>query len=434
LEFIKSIFEFIFHLDSHLDLVAGNFGSWTYLMLFAIIFAETGLVVTPFLPGDSLLFVLGALSAKGTFSFFWTAFILIMAAIIGDTLNYAIGKFFGEKILLKGTHRFIKKEHIDKTHKFYVKHGGKTIILARFIPIIRTFAPFVAGIAKMNYFKFLVYNVTGGILWILSIMCAGFYFGNIPVIKNNFSIVIFAIVIISVLPVALEYLKHRRKEIVCLLFLFCLLAGSRVYAQNEAKEEIYYDISPIGRSVFKNYGEVEFRGRKLNLTIFETEVAGFKDRELIYSDPKTGLPFWVERNVSDWFGKEFLTEDYMQNDRKLLITKYKGGKKVKDYRFSAKGPIDNAVLIPFSLRNTKDLMVGWSSTIWLPQEFKVKCTSIEEVKVNAGRFKAYHFTSTPPKFEIWISADELRLPVKIKGLDGIPYSLIMSKRVTNKDK
>ena len=434
MEAIKNIFDFIFHLDGHLDTVVRSFGNWTYLMLFAIIFAETGLVITPFLPGDSLLFVLGALAAKGTFSFFWTSFLLIGAAIIGDTVNYSIGKFFGEKILLTGTRRFIKKEHIDKTHRFYEKHGGKTIILARFIPIIRTFAPFVAGIARMNYFKFLIYNVTGGFLWILVFMTAGYYFGNLPVVKSNFSLVIFAIVIISVLPVAMEYLKHRRRKIACVLFLACFIYGGSAFAQREVKEEIFYDISPIGTSVYRNYGEIEFRGRKVNLTVFETEVAGFRDREVIYSDPKTGLPYWVERNISDWFGKEFITEDYRQNDTRLLIIKYKDGKKVQEYKFESKGPIDNAILIPFSLRNKKGLKVGWSSDIRLPQAFKVECVSVEEVTVSAGKFKAYHFTSTPPKFEIWISADELRLPVKIKGLGGIPYALVMNRRIVNKDK
>ncbi|MCX5710489.1 MAG: DedA family protein [Candidatus Omnitrophica bacterium] len=207
--FIGSIFDFVFHLDQHLDFIIKSFGSWSYLLFFSIIFAETGLVVTPFLPGDSLLFVLGAFCAKGAFSLSVVLLILIGAAIIGDTVNYAIGKFFGEKILLKGARHLIKKEHIEKTHKFYEKHGGKTIILARFIPVIRTFAPFVAGIGKMNYYKFLIYNVTGGILWVALFVFAGFYFGNLELVKNNFSMVIFAIVIISALPVAAELFKHR---------------------------------------------------------------------------------------------------------------------------------------------------------------------------------------------------------------------------------
>jgi membrane-associated protein len=210
MDFIKMVVDFILHIDRHLDQIIKAFGSWTYLLLFLIIFAETGLVVTPFLPGDSLLFVLGAFSALGSLKLFWVLIILISAAIIGDSVNYSLGKLFGQKLLAKGDHRFFKREHVEKTHKFYEKHGGKTIILARFIPIIRTFAPFVAGIGKMSYFKFLVYNVVGGILWVAIFVLAGYFFGNIPLIKEHFTIVIFIIIIISFLPVVAEFWKHKR--------------------------------------------------------------------------------------------------------------------------------------------------------------------------------------------------------------------------------
>ncbi|MCX5710253.1 MAG: hypothetical protein NT088_05995 [Candidatus Omnitrophica bacterium] len=215
--------------------------------------------------------------------------------------------------------------------------------------------------------------------------------------------------------------------------LFCVLI-TPAWAQRPALETIEYAISPVGNSVYRDYGQIEFRGRILNLTIFETQVAGFKDAEKIYSDPKSGLPVWVERDISDWFGKEYLTEDYRQGEHKLFITKFKNGKQVQEYKFNSGGPIHNAILIPFSLRSEKDLKIGWSAEIRLPQEFKVRLSSIEDISVPAGRFKAYHFTSTPAKFEIWISADSLRLPVKIKGLGGIPYALVMSKRSVGQDK
>ena len=212
MEFIKGIIEFVLHFDRHLDVVIKSFGNWSYLLLFLIIFAETGLVFTPFLPGDSLLFVVGAFAALGSFKLFWLIIILISAAIIGDSVNYTIGKLIGEKLLLKGNSRFFKKEHVEKTHKFYEKHGGKTIILARFIPIVRTFAPFVAGIGEMNYFKFLIYNVVGGILWVGIFVLGGYYFGNIPVVKENFPIVVAVIIVISVLPVAIEVWKSLRAK------------------------------------------------------------------------------------------------------------------------------------------------------------------------------------------------------------------------------
>jgi membrane-associated protein len=212
MELIRNSFEFIMHLDTYLNVIIRDWGNWSYLLLFIIIFCETGLVVTPFLPGDSLLFAVGALSALGTFSIPLLFITLSGAAIIGDTANYAFGNLFGEKIILRGHYRFFKKEHIERTHKFFERHGGKTIILARFVPIVRTFAPFVAGVGKMSYFKFLAYNVTGALMWVAVFMAGGYYFGNMPVIQHNFSIVIVVIMLISLLPVILEYRKHHKRK------------------------------------------------------------------------------------------------------------------------------------------------------------------------------------------------------------------------------
>ncbi len=212
MEFIKDIVDIVIHLDRYLDVVIKNVGSWSYLVLFLIIFCETGLVIMPFLPGDSLLFVAGTFAASGSFNVRWLFATLAVAAVIGDSVNYALGNLFGEKIILHGTGRFFKKEHVERTHKFYERHGAETIILARFIPIIRTFAPFVAGVGKMSYFKFFIYNVTGALLWVAIFMLGGYYFGNIPVIKENFSLVILIVILISFLPVAIELWKHRRKH------------------------------------------------------------------------------------------------------------------------------------------------------------------------------------------------------------------------------
>ena len=210
MDFLLNTFEYIFHFDKHLSLIIQNFGAWTYLILFAIIFAETGFVVTPFLPGDSLLFATGAFSAVGALDVNYIFLVLAAAAILGDTVNYAIGKFFGHALIAAGNGRFVKKEYIDKTHRFFEKYGGRTIVLARFVPIIRTFAPFVAGIGNMNYFHFLVYNVTGGLAWVAIFIYGGFYFGNMPIVKENFTIVIFAIIILSILPAVIEVLRHRK--------------------------------------------------------------------------------------------------------------------------------------------------------------------------------------------------------------------------------
>jgi membrane-associated protein len=208
MDLIAQIFDFFLHLDKHLAEIISNYGTWTYLILFAIIFMETGFVVTPFLPGDSLLFAAGTFASLGALNV-WALFILLsIAAILGDTINYWIGHYIGEKAF-SGNIRFLKKEYLERTHDFYERHGGKTIILARFIPIIRTFAPFVAGVGEMSYGRFLTYNVVGGIVWVGIFVFAGYYFGNIPFVRNNFSVVILVIIFISVLPGVFEFGKER---------------------------------------------------------------------------------------------------------------------------------------------------------------------------------------------------------------------------------
>jgi len=211
MEFIKGIIDITLHIDRHLGAVIQYCGIWSYALLFVIIFAETGLVVTPFLPGDSLLFATGAFAAIGSFNVFLLAAVLFAAAVIGDSVNYAVGKMMGKRVFEKNS-RIFKKEYIDRTHKFYEKYGGKTIILARFVPIVRTFAPFVAGVGKMSYPYFFIYNVTGGFLWVSIFVFAGFYFGNVPFVKKNFSLVILAIVILSVMPAVIEFWKHSKHK------------------------------------------------------------------------------------------------------------------------------------------------------------------------------------------------------------------------------
>ena len=187
MEFIATFADFVLHLDTHLTEFTNQYGLLTYIALFLIVFAETGFVVTPFLPGDSLLFATGAIAALGSLNIWLVVFLLIIAAIAGDTVNYWIGHYFGQKIVNNPRIPFINQEHIDKTEQFYKKHGGKTIIMARFLPIVRTFAPFVAGIGTMDYQKFFTYNVVGGVLWVGMFTLAGYFFGNIPGIKENFS-------------------------------------------------------------------------------------------------------------------------------------------------------------------------------------------------------------------------------------------------------
>lgn len=212
MELIMALIDFILHIDLHLVEIIQNYGTWTYLIFFLIIFSETGFVVTPFLPGDSLIFVIGALGAKGALSFNFSLLLLILAALGGNTLNYFIGRMIGHKMLAMKNSRLIKKEYLNKTHAFYQKHGGKAIILSRFVPIIRTFAPFVAGLGKMSFYRYSVYNLIGGTSWVLLFMFAGFFFGNIPAVKHNFTYVIFAIIFVSLLPTIIPYIQSKRRR------------------------------------------------------------------------------------------------------------------------------------------------------------------------------------------------------------------------------
>jgi membrane-associated protein len=211
MQLIKFLFDFILHLDVYLDQIIASYGPLTYGILFVIIFIETGLVVTPFLPGDSLLFAAGAFASLGSLNIFFLLGLLSVAAILGDTVNYWIGHFFGEK-LVANPRIPIKKEHIEKTQRFFNKHGGKTIILARFVPIVRTFAPFVAGIGKMHYGQFISFNFIGGISWVFLLTLAGFFFGNIPMVRDNFSTVIIAIILISVAPMIFQALISKLQK------------------------------------------------------------------------------------------------------------------------------------------------------------------------------------------------------------------------------
>ncbi|HEX7556988.1 MAG TPA: DedA family protein [Leptolinea sp.] len=211
MDYVKLAIDFVLHMDKYLSVIIQNFGIWSYLLLFVVIFIETGLVVTPFLPGDSLLFAAGAFAAAGAFNPVLLFILMALAAVLGDTANYWIGHSIGPRVFTENN-RFFKKEYLDKTQAFYEKYGGKTIFLARFIPIIRTFAPFVAGVGKMRYGYFISYNIIGGIVWTAIFVFGGFFFGNLPFVQENFSIVIIAIVIISVLPAVWEYFKSKRDE------------------------------------------------------------------------------------------------------------------------------------------------------------------------------------------------------------------------------
>jgi len=209
MELIKDFIDLFLHLDQHLSELIGQYGAWTYAILWLIVFCETGLVVTPFLPGDSLLFAAGTFAGMGDLDP-WLLFVLLgSAAVLGDTVNYWIGKRIGPRAFT-GTVPFLNQAHLRKTEAFYEKHGGKTIIIARFVPIVRTFAPFVAGVGSMNYGRFLAYNVFGGVLWVGLFVFGGYLFGNIPVVRANFGLVVVAIILISVMPIVLEWLKARR--------------------------------------------------------------------------------------------------------------------------------------------------------------------------------------------------------------------------------
>jgi membrane-associated protein len=211
IEWLKLGVDFFVHLDEYLALIVDVVGPWTYIVLFFIIFAETGFVVTPFLPGDSLIFAASAFAAKGHLSPWLLLFPLIVAAIVGDSVNYAIGHYLGPRVFREDV-RFLKREYLERTHQFYEKHGGKTIILARFVPIVRTFAPFVAGVGAMTYHKFILYNVVGGIAWVSIFTFLGYFFGSIPFVEENFSTVVFAIIFLSILPPIIEAIRERGKS------------------------------------------------------------------------------------------------------------------------------------------------------------------------------------------------------------------------------
>jgi membrane-associated protein len=212
MELISSFIDIVLHLDAHLLALVHEYGMWVYGILFGIIFAETGLVIAPFLPGDSLLFVIGALCGMGSLELQVAMPLLILAAFMGDNTNYWVGRLLGLRLLNHPNQRWIKHEHLEKTHAFYEKHGGKTIIFARFLPIIRTFAPFVAGIGVMNYRLYLMFSILGGVAWIGSLILAGYFFGNIPVIKNNLTLMVIVIVFVSFVPAIREFIKHRRQR------------------------------------------------------------------------------------------------------------------------------------------------------------------------------------------------------------------------------
>ena len=205
---VLKLFDFIIHIDKYLGSIIQNYGIFSYLMLFLIIFLETGLVITPFLPGDSLIFVSGTFAAKNLINVYLLFLVLIIAAILGDTVNYWIGNYFGENVFIKS--KFFKKEYLDKTKEFYNKYGGKTIIIARFIPIIRTFAPFVAGVGKMEYLKFLSFNVIGGVGWVGIFLFGGYFFGGISFVQENLSTIVLIIIFVSLIPAVFEFVKKRK--------------------------------------------------------------------------------------------------------------------------------------------------------------------------------------------------------------------------------
>jgi len=210
LELLAQLIDIVLHLDRHLVLLIAQYGYWVYGILFLIIFCETGLVVTPFLPGDSLLFVVGALAATGALDLQWVILLLMAAAFLGDNTNYWIGRFIGPRVF-KQDARWLNRAYLNKTEAFYEKHGGKTVLLARFLPILRTFAPFVAGIGRMFYYRFVPFSIAGAVIWINSLVLAGYFFGNIPVIKNNLTLVIIGIIVLSLLPGTVHYIRERTR-------------------------------------------------------------------------------------------------------------------------------------------------------------------------------------------------------------------------------
>jgi membrane-associated protein len=215
MEYVSHFVDLFLHLDKHLAELVRDYGTWTYLVLFVIVFCETGLVITPILPGDSLLFAAGAIAAlpSAELSPHVLVLLLTVAAVLGDAVNYQIGRYVGPAVFKRESGRFLKREHLEKTHAFYERYGGKTIIIARFVPIVRTFAPFVAGVAQMSYRRFAIYNVTGAIAWVVIGVYAGYWFGNLEIVKKNFSLIIIAIVLISLLPAVVEYWRARRARL-----------------------------------------------------------------------------------------------------------------------------------------------------------------------------------------------------------------------------
>ncbi len=211
MELLALFIDLVVNLDDHLQALVAAYGAWIYLILFLIVFCETGLVVTPFLPGDSLLFVAGAIAAAGGMNIHLMVVLLIIAAILGDAVNYSIGHYIGPRVLKDRNSRWLNPKHLDRAHAFYEHHGGKTIIIARFVPIVRTYAPFIAGAASMPYPRFALYNITGAIVWVVSLGYAGYFFGNIPLIKDNLTVVIITIIILSILPGVFEYLRLRKR-------------------------------------------------------------------------------------------------------------------------------------------------------------------------------------------------------------------------------
>jgi membrane-associated protein len=206
------LLDILLHVDKYLNILLANYGTWVYLILFLVIFCETGLVVTPFLPGDSLLFMLGALAASGELNLLLIAVMLIVAAIAGNVVNYYIGRWIGPRVFSSSKVRFFNRDHLMRTHAFYEKNGGKTIFLARFIPILRTFAPFVAGIGGMTFTRFQFYNISSSMVWVLLFLGAGYSFGNIPIVENNFTLVVYVIIFISLLPALITFLKQRGQK------------------------------------------------------------------------------------------------------------------------------------------------------------------------------------------------------------------------------
>jgi membrane-associated protein len=210
MEFIQLVIDFILHIDRHLAELTAAYGPWIYGILFLIIFCETGLVVTPFLPGDSLLFVAGAIATQDAMNVHIMVPLLIIAAVLGDAVNYSIGRFFGAKLFANPDSKIFRRRYLEVTEAFYAKHGGKTIILARFVPIVRTFAPFVAGMGHMPYRRFALYNVIGAVVWVTLFSYAGYFFGNLPVVQSNLHYLIVAIIFVSILPGVIEIIRHRR--------------------------------------------------------------------------------------------------------------------------------------------------------------------------------------------------------------------------------